>query len=809
MSGTLKKNPPILTLWPSDNIPVAMTSSTNSIFYISLSSTLLKGYQIQVIEVEPNTAQPKSQIMLSSENEIFSTDSIIHIGAYSTAPVIVWADKNFKTLKVNILGRKDIVAINIAKYGDDVISSVIVHAPASGRALPHFIVHYRSQNANWAEVYHVDVKKGSVSKAYDLPKFQGKGALSVSTIDHETFFIRHTDSEIILHSSESHGILERQPYPRQNTSGLPIDRVISAASEVVRKGTTTFAIRSARTLESGDVELIRNGEQVWTRPESLSGVTYAAWVDFSHPGQLAQELDYELHSNPMTAYIRRISRHLQDLKHLPHWLQELPGRVSNNFGSSVAASKASGNLDTDSYGFRKTIIVATEKGRVLALDTGFHGKILWSTQATEVERGGLWNVTHIDQLDRDSLRIMAQNPEKTVHISMSGHVSTQSHIDSRTKDGDLSIPFLSMSGKLELAQISQGVPIVSSLAGLDSRSMLVTQRPDGTITGWQKQADSLNEIWNFEPPTDEKIVDVVDRPAHDPVASIGRPLGDRNVLYKYISANLLLVITLNSQISEATVYLLDSVSGQLLHSINHKAVDTVKGIDATFSENWFAHTLYLDPDLASKEDAASTAKSPILVVSELYESSTPNDRGPLGSSDNVSSLTSTSYPPYVVSATYILPSTLSHLATTSTRQGITPRSILAYSSSLAALVAIPVALLSPRRPVGRDPTALEREEGLMQYSPFLDLHPQWILSHRREVLGINGIISTPSDMESTSLVFAYGELDVFGTRVAPIGRFDMLGKGFGKIQLILTVVALAIGTGVLAPMVCVDSSWPR
>ncbi len=55
-------------------------------------------------------------------------------------------------------------------------------------------------------------------------------------------------------------------------------------------------------------------------------------------------------------------------------------------------------------------------------------------------------------------------------------------------------------------------------------------------------------------------------------------------------------------------------------------------------------------------------------------------------------------------------------------------------------------------------------------------------------------------MESTSLVFAYG-LDLFATRVAPSGTFDVLSEDFNKLQLVLTVLGLAAAIIVTGPMV--------
>jgi hypothetical protein len=55
-------------------------------------------------------------------------------------------------------------------------------------------------------------------------------------------------------------------------------------------------------------------------------------------------------------------------------------------------------------------------------------------------------------------------------------------------------------------------------------------------------------------------------------------------------------------------------------------------------------------------------------------------------------------------------------------------------------------------------------------------------------------------LESTSLVFVYG-LDLFFTRIAPSGTFDVLSENFNKVQLVLTVVGLVVAIMVTKPMV--------
>lgn len=55
-------------------------------------------------------------------------------------------------------------------------------------------------------------------------------------------------------------------------------------------------------------------------------------------------------------------------------------------------------------------------------------------------------------------------------------------------------------------------------------------------------------------------------------------------------------------------------------------------------------------------------------------------------------------------------------------------------------------------------------------------------------------------LESTSLVFGTG-LDMFWTRVAPSGEFDVLSDGFSRGQLLATIMALAAGLVVMRPLV--------
>jgi ER membrane protein complex subunit 1 len=62
------------------------------------------------------------------------------------------------------------------------------------------------------------------------------------------------------------------------------------------------------------------------------------------------------------------------------------------------------------------------------------------------------------------------------------------------------------------------------------------------------------------------------------------------------------------------------------------------------------------------------------------------------------------------------------------------------------------------------------------------------------------VMTSPALLESTSLIFASG-LDLFFTRAAPSGSFDVLSDSFNKTQLLATIAALVVGILVVRPLV--------
>lgn len=764
---------------------------------------------------DTTTGKQGTQHTLSSDSEVTSGDEILYIGSQTASPLLIWTDKAFKNLKVNILGTKHVATISVGHDDGEAIQKIYVHGSRAIGVPAHFLVHYQAATSHWAEVYHVEPSTGATIRAYSLPKVEGMGAFSASNQGSKVYFTRYTDFDIALIPSTSDEVLNTWPLRPRSNGGLANPRgPLHAVSEVISKGSSNFAVRSALTLSSGDWELIRNGEPVWIRSESVAGTVAAAWFDLGAVDGLAQELAAEARGGILGIYVHRLKRHARDLiKYLPAWVEGLPSTVMSTLSGNPTPAAAS-QSQQDSFGFDKIILIATERGRVMALKSGNQGKVLWNVKAVNKAPKEPWHVLGMEVEDgvalirgsgEEFLRLRAITGE-ILQYQPGGLISAlkTSTFVVDTSGKTISIP-VNDDGSIKEVPKSE----------LGNGTVIVTQGDKGIVRGWSVSQDAKPVItWEFISRADEEISSITSAPSGDLVASIGKALGDRNVLYKYLNPNLLAITTLQRTSSRAIIYLLDSISGDILYSSGQVGVDTFQAIPLTVAENWIAYSLYLSP--ASNEAEASnrgptTPKGHQLIVSELFESPVPNDRGPLGYSSNSSSILpdtgagdEATTSPYAISQAYLLPGPISKITATSTLQSITPRSLICILPNLNALISIPRSVTDPRRPVGRDPTSAEIEEGLFRHDAQLDFEPKWILTHKREVMGLTNVITTPSLLESTSLVFAYGELDVFGTRVAPIGGFDMLGKGFSRSQLVATVVGLAVVTGALAPMV---SAW--
>lgn len=712
---------------------------------------------------------------------------------HSSPTLLSWTENSLRTLKLLPLSGDRLTPTSVT-VSEDVVN-ITVHTADNT-----VLVHYKTTDKSWATVYRWKPESGAVTPVYDIEAKNGADSVfSVSNAGNGMFFVWSlANGEVFLYND-----YEAKPLAVY-TSQAPLGQVIlHAASEVVtRADGTSYAVRSFMSTSSpgfrGDTHLVRNGDVEWTRKESLASIARSAFAELLDPAaeKVAEELDAEGHKSVGAAYVHRLTRHVQEfIEFGPAWMMSIPERVKDAFLSKEKAEK--GGRWRDFFGYRKYAVVATVEGGLAAIDIGKKGEIAWETSILPSQ--GEWKgILGVYEISKGVVGVVTAGSEYLEVDAFEGTILKREKIpgcgsvkSSGVVDG--------VGRKLVLAVLKCGKVIILPLgAELPEPIYLAVQDDTGYAKGLKVTTSGKpSTTWTFTPPTSEVIASISTRPAHDPVASIGKVLGDRSVVYKYLNPHIISIITSNPLGSTASVHLLDSVSGTVLYSTTHTGVDTSKSIVSTVAENWIVYAYYGGDDAVLGEAAA---RGYHLVVSELFESDVNNDRGPLGGALNYTSLAGVPGTPAVVSQSFIFPSEIATFATTSTRQGITSHEILALLPESRAILSIPKRMLDPRRPVGRDPNAAEMEEGMFKYAPVVEVDPRALLNHKRELVGIKHIATTPALLESTSLVFAYGG-DLFGTRVTPSMAFDVLAKGFSKVQLVGTIVALGVGVGFVAPMV--------
>lgn len=226
----------------------------------------------------------------------------------------------------------------------------------------------------------------------------------------------------------------------------------------------------------------------------------------------------------------------------------------------------------------------------------------------------------------------------------------------------------------------------------------------------------------------------------------------------------------------------DTVSGRVIYRVSHSNALLEPRPSVLVSENWIFYTF----------TNAKTHKTELGVLT-LYEGmidkkglSAFNSPEQLSTFSSVDARETT---PVVLTKTFTFPVGVTAIGITSTRSGVSVRRVL-FAGIDGQIHGVDRKLLDPRRPLGQLKDA-EKKEGLLQYNEVIQTIPYLSLSYNQTIESVQGIITAPTDLESQSLVLAFGGPDIFFTRTSPSRGFDLLPDTFNKPLLSLAVVALA------------------
>jgi hypothetical protein len=246
----------------------------------------------------------------------------------------------------------------------------------------------------------------------------------------------------------------------------------------------------------------------------------------------------------------------------------------------------------------------------------------------------------------------------------------------------------------------------------------------------------------------EKVVSVTYPVRDEVVQSMSTVLGDDSLLLKYINPHMAVIITMSekepteaSQLASALtkkqgnakkrkpagvgvgagageaaaditvehelpnmfVNVVDTVSGRVLHRASHVQVDSKSPVSALISENWILYT-FINQKTRRTELGVLTLHEGMIDSKGLTLFTSPEQTTSFSSFDARESK------PVVLAKTYTYPKAVTALGATSTRGGISSRRILIASVD-GKVTAIDRKLLETRRPMGEVKPA-EKIEGL-------------------------------------------------------------------------------------------------
>ena len=119
--------------------------------------------------------------------------------------------------------------------------------------------------------------------------------------------------------------------------------------------------------------------------------------------------------------------------------------------------------------------------------------------------------------------------------------------------------------------------------------------------------------WSLSLPEDEDIQALLPASSRGPVASIGKVLGNRTTLYKYLNPRLFTVLTASPTRSTCGIYIVDSMKGTLVYHAEVRSSLRGCEIKTALTENWLVYHYY------ETDGTAESTKGYRMVSVEFYE----------------------------------------------------------------------------------------------------------------------------------------------------------------------------------------------
>ncbi|OUM64402.1 hypothetical protein PIROE2DRAFT_69245 [Piromyces sp. E2] len=439
-------------------------------------------------------------------------------------------------------------------------------------------------------------------------------------------------------------------------------KIVKVSLDCYRRKDGVIIYRIFTVTEDGSTHLYREEKLIWDREESLANTTDLKFISLP-----------EITKNIPEAIINSSNVLAQVTSRLQYQISSLMDQLFKKSDKS-----SSGNddiLKRDVYGFRQLLLFYTKQGKLICMET-LTKKTVWTRFIGK-------ELDNFEGVKLSNIRSSAvQYPPVVAAIATFNENGKEStaifSIDATTGENftytnkDISsiakYPFkllqtfrLSVNEKQDKIRVTvllksenevefypKTKEILDDIKEIEKPVYFNLNDKIGgnSLKGYKlyindDKKPQIDFLYKKTFPDDEVIVSYGFKEPYDNVASLGKVLGNRNVLYKYLNPNVLAVATVKPDkvyTSVLSLYLIDTVKGSVIHHsyyegggespiMKPKIVQYENVVICAFW-NHGAPLATEEQDKETKKLRKNIKKGSQFVVFELYESEIENQKDP-------------------------------------------------------------------------------------------------------------------------------------------------------------------------------------
>ncbi|ORX75433.1 DUF1620-domain-containing protein [Anaeromyces robustus] len=590
--------------------------------------------------------------------------------------------------------------------------------------------------------------------------------------------------------------------------------IVKVSLDSYRNKDGVVLFRIFTVTKDGSIHLYKESNLVWDSEESLTNIVDLKFIALP---EITKDIPEAIKNNENTGILSQI---VSRIKFQLSFLKKSNDNHSQN----------SDILKRDPYGFRQLLLFLTQKGKLICMETltkqiiwtrfigndvqNFNGIKLTNIRSSAVQYPPLVAVigTFDDNGKESSIiysidTITGENYQYTnknvPSVAKYPYKVLQTFRLSNEEKEDKTRVIALVKSETEVDFYPNIPEVIDSIKEMEQPIYFNLNDKIGgnTLRGYKlyindEKKPQIDYLYKKTFPENEVIISYGFKEPVDYVASLGKVLGNRNVLYKYLNPNVLAVATVKPHdvyTSVLSIYFLDTVKGSVIHHSYYEGggESSIMKPQIIQYENMIVCTFWNNgaplEDLDTKEAKKlkkNIKKGSQIVVFELYESEIENQKDPNHEFSSFHYIQ-----PHIESKAYLFDGIITSIGVTTTRNSITNRELIVGLDN-NELQGIHPVFINARRKI-TPPSNEDKQEGLLQYRPIIPSSEKSIMNYNIPVVGVKNIVSNPATLESTSLVAAYG-LDIFLTRRTPSNDFDVLSEAFNKPILVITMVSIVI-----------------